>query len=101
MKPTRYFLVLALAACSSAPQWSKPGASDATAQEDSEQCRMRARAEAPQPTLFPATGGASTTVTGTAGGVTTPGLTLEEQREQAELEFFQKCMREKGYSAKR
>jgi hypothetical protein len=102
MKPTRYFLVMALAACSSpGMHWEKAGGNEATAKQDVEQCRTQARAEAPQPTLFPATGGASTTVTGTGGGVATPGLTLEEQREQAELEYFQRCMHGKGYSAKR
>jgi len=91
MKPTRYLWVIVLAACSTpGAHWEKPGANEATAKADNEQCRAKARAEAPQPHVFAAT-----------GGVTTRVLTPEEQREQLELEYFQKCMREKGYSAKR
>jgi hypothetical protein len=92
MKPTRYLCVVALAACSSAPgmHWEKSGASEASVKSDSAECRDRARFEAPQPNVFAPT-----------GGVTTRVLTAEEQREQNELEYFQKCMRDKGYSAKR
>ena len=35
------------------------------------------------------------------GTVTTRVLTVEEQRRRNEVEYFQKCMQEKGYSAKR
>jgi hypothetical protein len=90
MKLSRHvwLIAAALSACST-PHWEKAGANEATAQAETEQCRAKARSEAPQPHAFAATG-ATTTV-----------LTLEQQREQNELEYFQKCMRERGYSAKR
>jgi hypothetical protein len=91
MKLIRYIGVVALAACSSAPQWEKSGADPAAAQQASDECRARARAEAPEPNVFASTG----------GGTVTRVLTVEEQREQNRLEYFQKCMQEKGYSAKR
>jgi hypothetical protein len=92
MKLSRHvwLIAAALAACSTpGAHWEKAGANEAMAQADSEQCRAKARSEAPQPHAFAAT------------GATTRVLTLEEQREQNELEYFQKCMKEKGYSAKR
>jgi TolA-binding protein len=92
MKLSRHvwLIAAALAACSSpVAHWEKAGANEAAAQADSEQCRVKARDEAPQPHAFAVT------------GATDRVLTLEERREQNELEYFQKCMREKGYSAKR
>jgi hypothetical protein len=35
------------------------------------------------------------------GTVTTRVLTVEEQRRRNEVEYFQKCMQEKGYRPKR
>jgi hypothetical protein len=91
MRLTRYLWVIALAACSTpAAHWEKAGANEAAARADTEQCRAKARAEAPQPSAFAVTGGATSAV-----------LTPEEQREQMEVAYFQNCMREKGYSAKR
>lgn len=80
-----------LAACGSAPHWHKPGMSQAAVQEDSEQCRREAR-----DALLPAH----------ASPARTPGepstlLTGEEERALSELRHFQRCMREKGYSAER
>ena len=82
---------LALAGCAgSLPRWEKPGAAPSAVHEDSEQCRTRARQEAPLPHTQrePAE-------------TTTRFLTFDQQREQNEVEFFQKCMRDKGYRATR
>ena len=86
-----WLLGAVIAACGSAPHWHKPDASQAAAQEDSEQCRREAR-----DALLPAR----------AAPARTPGepstlLTGEEERVLSELRHFQRCMREKGYSAER
>jgi hypothetical protein len=84
-------LSLALAACAAnSPHWEKPGAAASAVHEDSEQCRTRARQEAPLP-QFPRETAATTT----------QSRTFDEQRKLNETEFFQKCMREKGYRAAR
>jgi hypothetical protein len=83
-------LCVALSACAASPQWDKPGATPAMAQQDSEQCRAKARVEAPVPAAFAQTGRTTERV-----------LTFEEERTQNELVYFQKCMQERGYSAKR
>jgi len=58
--------------------------------EDNDQCLAKARFDAPQPAVFEQT-----------GTMTTRVLTVEEQRRRNEVEYFQKCMQEKGYSTKR
>jgi hypothetical protein len=86
-----WILPLALAACAaSPPHWEKPGATAATVQQDNDQCATQARLDSPQPSVFEQTGTTTTRV-----------LTLEEQRRRSEVGTFQKCMQEKGYSAKR
>ncbi|HEX5766705.1 MAG TPA: hypothetical protein VFX94_00600 [Burkholderiales bacterium] len=93
MNPARHALILALAlAACAAPStyWEKPGATAEMVQQDNDQCLANARSNSPQPALY-----------GQTGTQTTRVLTLEEQRERSEVESFQKCMREKGYSAKR
>ncbi|HEU4351458.1 MAG TPA: hypothetical protein VFR66_06250 [Burkholderiales bacterium] len=93
MNPTRHAWIasLVLAACAApATQWEKPGATAATVQADDDQCLADARFNAPQPAAFDQTGTVATRV-----------LTVEEQRRRNEVEYFQKCMQEKGYSAKR
>jgi hypothetical protein len=90
MNPFRIsMLCAALSACAASPQWEKPGATAATAQQDSDQCRAKARLEAPLPSAFAQT------------GRTDRVLTFEEERTQNELVYFQKCMQDRGYSAKR
>jgi hypothetical protein len=84
------FLVVAACAAPKAPQWEKPGASAAVAQQDSEQCRLDARLQAPTPRLVDRTG----TATGRV-------ITGQEQAVLSEVEFFQRCMADKGYSQKR
>ena len=82
---------LALAACAaSLPHWEKPGASASAVHADSEQCRTLARQEAPLPHLQRE-----------PSSTTTQFLTFDQQREQNEVEFFQKCMRDNGYRAAR
>jgi hypothetical protein len=89
--PHALLLLLALAACAApSTHWEKPGASAAMVQADNDQCLENARMNAPQPAVFEQT-----------GTVTTRVLTVEEQRQRNEVEYFQKCMQEKGYSAKR
>jgi hypothetical protein len=93
MNPARHALVLslALAACAApATRWEKPGATAEMLQADNDQCLVSARDNAPQPAVFEQT-----------GTVTTRVLTLEEQRQRNEVEYFQTCMLGKGYSAKR
>lgn len=74
-------LSLTLAACAGSPQ----------SQEASEQCRAKARLEAPLPPAFPQTG----------SDTTQRALTPEEERARNELAYFQKCMQDRGYGAKR
>jgi hypothetical protein len=90
MKSIRTWLpVLALAACAApaTPRWEKPGASPTAVDEAMQECRVQARL-APQP----------------SPGSPTPRSTVIdriEDRDAREAEHFQKCMRDKGYSAKR
>jgi hypothetical protein len=83
-------LCAALSACGSSPHWEKPGGTAAMAQQDSEQCRAKARQEAPVPMAFAQTGRTTDRV-----------LTFEDERQQNELVYFQKCMQDRGYTAKR
>ena len=80
-------MLLAACAASQPPQWEKAGTSAATAQEDSQQCRLQARLQAPQPRLVDRTGTATERI-----------MTSQEQAVQSEVEFFHRCMRDKGYS---
>jgi hypothetical protein len=93
MNPARHALILslALAACAApATPWEKPGATAEMIQADNDQCLVSARDNAPQPAVFEQT-----------GTMTTRVLTIEEQRQRNEVEYFQTCMRAKGYSTKR
>ena len=93
MNPSRHAWIvsLALTACAApATHWEKPGATAAMVQADNDQCLTNARLNAPQPPVFEQTGSATTRV-----------LTVEEQRRRNEVEYFQKCMQEKGYNTKR
>jgi len=86
-----WILALALAACAApSTPWEKPGATPAMVKEDNDQCLAKGRFDAPQPAVFEQT-----------GTMTTRVLTVEEQRRRNEVEYFQKCMQEKGYSTKR
>lgn len=85
-----WILFFGLAACAPA-QWEKPGANAATVKQDGDACRSRARLESPPPF---ATNPPSTSVA-------SPTLNREEQLASYENEQFQKCMREKGYTASR
>lgn len=85
-----WMVLLLLAACAApATHWEKPGATAAAVQADNDQCLTDARLNAPQPAVFEQTGTVTTV------------LTVEEQRRRTEVEYFQKCMQAKGYSAKR
>jgi hypothetical protein len=87
--------ILGLAACAApAPQWEKPGASDAALKEDSEQCRVEAR-------LSPHAAAPSASVAGMAPEVAGLATSREEERAPHDTGRFQECMRGKGYSVKR
>ena len=86
-----WMLCAALAACAAPEvQWEKPGASPTRVSEDMQQCRMQARLS-PQPhtgPLGPRTGGS-------------PGMERIEDRDAFDAQRVQKCMQDKGYTAKR
>jgi hypothetical protein len=82
-----------LAACASQATWEKPGVTEATLKDDSQQCRVQASL-APSPQQYaPAPTGSATVTTGI--------LSRQEQLAVNEAEQFQKCMTGKGYSLKR
>ena len=94
MKLSRHAWVLcvAIAACSApASQWEKAGADEARTRQDSEECREQARLSQSSPQ----------TVQAPSRQVTMTGLSSDEERALADIDHFQKCMRAKGYSAKR
>lgn len=87
-----WLLALVLAACAPrTAQWEKPGATAATANEAVEQCRVAAR-------FSPVPASALRPPPTTAG---TGALTREEELAALETAEFQRCMRERGYSARR
>ncbi|MFL6574266.1 MAG: hypothetical protein ACJ8G4_21110, partial [Burkholderiales bacterium] len=85
-------VTLVLAACGSAPTWQKTGATETMVQNDSDDCRVKARL-APLPERY--------TGSPTSESVTQRGLSREEQRAMFESQEFQQCMIGKGYSGKR
>jgi len=78
-----------LAACSSPPTWEKAGATETTVQNDSDDCRVKARL-APLPERY---------VGSPDPSVTSKVMSREEQRTIYETDEFQKCMTAKGYNA--
>jgi uncharacterized protein with von Willebrand factor type A (vWA) domain len=94
MRRHAWLVSLVLAACaSSAPQWEKPGATAASMQEDSDQCRSLAILS-PMPQHYaPPPSGAAT--------VSSAITMRQEQLAAHESEQFQKCMTDKGYRIKR
>ena len=90
-------VALLLAACGSAPTWQKTGATETVAQNDSDDCRVKARL-APLPERY-ISSPISQSVT--PQSITAPVLAREEQRAMFESEEFQKCMTAKGYTAAR
>jgi len=85
-------VALFFAGCGSPPTWQKTGATETAMQNDSDDCRVKARL-APLPERYMGSP-TSQSVTGTA-------LSREEQRALFEVDEFQKCMMAKGYTAKR
>jgi len=83
---------LAFAGCGSPPTWQKTGATETAVQNDSDDCRVKARL-APLPERYMG----SPTSQSAAGRA----LSREEQRAMFEADEFQKCMMAKGYIAKR
>jgi hypothetical protein len=79
-----------VAACSSAPQWEKSGASDTQVSEDMQQCRVNTG-------LTPAPRVGSLAPSGTG----TPAMDRAEGRDAREAVLFDKCMQDRGYRAKR
>jgi len=83
---------LGLAACAGPEaHWEKAGADQARARQDSDECREQGRVSQTSPQ----------TVQTTSRQVTMTALTPDEERALSGIDHFQKCMRAKGYSAKR
>jgi hypothetical protein len=94
MKLSRHtWIVLAVLAACAAPeaQWEKAGADEARMRQDSDECRDQARLAQSSPQ----------TVQAPSRQVTTTALTTDGERALADIDHFQRCMRAKGYSAKR
>jgi hypothetical protein len=85
-------VALLLAACGSPPTWQKADATETAVQNDSDDCRVKARL-APLPERYIGSP--------TSQSVTARTLSREEQRAMFETDEFQKCMMGKGYTAKR
>ena len=90
-RPAIAVVLLLLAACGSPPTWQKSGATETTVQNDSSDCRVKARF-APLPERY---------LPSPDPSVTSKVMSLEEQRATFETEEFQKCMTAKGYTAAR
>jgi len=90
-RPAIAVVLLLLAACGSPPTWQKSGASETTVQNDSDDCRVKARF-APLPERYLPSPNPS---------VTSKVMSQDEQRVAFETEEFQKCMTGKGYTAAR
>ena len=94
MKLSRHAWVLgiALAACAGPEaQWERAGADEARVSQDSDECREQARLAYSSPQ----------TVQAPSRQVTTTALSTDGERALADIDHFQRCMRAKGYSAKR
>jgi hypothetical protein len=90
----RYLYLLVLAGCAAPePIWEKPGASQAAVDEATQQCRVDARLS-PQQHL-------DTPRPHSSGSPYTPGMERLETRDGEDVQRFQKCMSDKGYSLKR
>lgn len=85
-------VALLFAGCGSPPTWQKTGATDTSVQNDSDDCRVKARL-APLPERYMGSP--------TSQSATGRTLSREEQRAMFEADEFQKCMMAKGYTAKR
>lgn len=89
-------LLLGLAACAgSAPAsaWKKPGATDAAIAADTAQCRASAQQQVAR--LYPY--GSSSPTLGGAGMVAAQQQ-ANTDRSSAEIEIFNDCMQNKGYT---
>ncbi len=83
-------MVSVLAACAaSGPRWEKAGAGQSAIDEDEQQCRVEARL-APQ-----------SHVGQTPLSSATPLMDRGQERDAQDEQRIVKCMRDKGYSAKR
>ena len=88
--PAIAIVALLLAGCGSPPTWQKTGATETVVQNDSDDCRVKARL-APLPERY-----MGSPTSQSAAGRT---LSREEQRAMYEADEFQKCMMAKGYTA--
>ena len=81
-----------LAACASSVDWSKPGASQESIDQDVQACRLAAQAvpTLPRPQTAP------------SGAVLYPtGTDLDAERQLQEAQRVQQCMQSKGYNLSR
>ena len=85
-----FFCLLTLAGCASNAQWDKPGASQAQIDADVRKCNVEAQAV---PSAAAATTAPSPVVAG-------PALERDPDRQLAETQRMQQCMRSLGYDLK-
>jgi hypothetical protein len=89
----RYFCLLALAACAAPePVWQKPGATQTAVDEAMQQCRVDVRMAPAQHLGTPRPHSSNSPYT--------PGMERLEDRDGQDVQRFQKCMTDKGYSIK-
>jgi hypothetical protein len=84
------FFLLTLAACASGTQWDKPGASQAQVDADVRKCNIDAQA-------VPSAAAATTAPPAVVDG---PANEREPDRQLAETQRMQACMRALGYDLK-
>lgn len=84
------FCVLILAGCASSTQWDKPGASQAQVDADVRKCNVEAQA-------VPSAAAATTAPAAMVAG---PALERDPDRQLAETQRMQQCMRGLGYDLK-
>jgi hypothetical protein len=84
------FCLLILAACAGNVQWDKPGASQAQIDADVRKCNVEAQA-------VPSAAAATTAPSAMVAG---PALEREPDRQIAETQRMQQCMRALGYDLK-
>ena len=81
--------LLLLAACAANVNWSKPGVTQAALDADLKSCRLAAERvpTLPRPQTAPPSGSASSST----------GTELDADRQLAQAQLVERCMRERGY----
>jgi len=85
-----WLALLALGACAQPSHWEKPGGSEAALKDDTDGCYQQARVSpSTRPAPPPSAYGSSF------------GFSVEETRLRHERDVYERCMGDRGYSAKR